>query len=144
MFLRVVKCQGIWADAWSKVRNSGGQVPYIWTSVWGSGLQCWGKMPKGSPLSVARMTHTWPREVQWMILNRRKRSCDEYYGWISAISFLIVTAIFYSMLSLFRTLDFLPPMHHFSTYIKSIFFVYLIRKKIISKLFVVANAFTSF
>ena len=112
MFWCVVKCQGIWAGAGSKVRNSGGQVPYIWTSVRRSGSQCCGNMWRGSPVSRAPMTHTGPGGVGWTILYKIKWSFGDYYGWIRAIRFLIVTVIFYSMLSLFRTLDFLPPMHH--------------------------------
>ena len=49
LFLCVVKCQAVGVDTGSKVRNSGGQVPYIWTSVGKSGLQCWGKMMRGNP-----------------------------------------------------------------------------------------------
>ena len=49
LFWCVVKCQGIGEETGSKVRNSGGQVPYIWTSVGRSGLQCWGKMMRKRP-----------------------------------------------------------------------------------------------
>ena len=100
----------------------GGQVPSNWTSVLRSGLQCWGRMMRWNTPSRDTMCHTWPWGLPWVILNERKRCCGDYYGRISAISFLIVTAIFDSMLSLFGTLDFLPPMHNLEVQRKYEFF----------------------